>query len=70
MFQTSPGPSSGGITVFIHTYTYIHTLHRSMTSHKGHSDMKHCHLSGMITKISCHNTQNDIQQDNTQTYYI
>ena len=56
--------TKGAGTDYIHTYIhFIDPWH----PHKGHLDMKHCQLSGMITRISCHDTQNNIQQDNTQT---
>jgi len=52
-----------------HLSQYIHTFHGSMTSPQGAFGYETLSVDkGMITKISCHNTQNDIQQDNTQTY--
>jgi len=40
-------------TTYIHAcmHAYIHTFHQSMTSLKGHSDMKHCQIKNILTII-------------------
>ena len=42
--------------------TYIHTFHQTMTSLKGHSDMKHCQIKSILTIIDHYQGQYKTQQ--------